>query len=150
MIAETLIPRGTLKNPLTVHVDPCFLETLYSASGEINTAVIKVITNGNLQIVRNERFVSCFCAYIQRRYNFSSRRLVRHTQTCRLLEGLSCFAVKKQGNSRCKAVALFIYNMSPGSQSLMTSLGIVSPAACNCGSTSRQKCGGLGVHPVQP
>lgn len=50
MVAQSVVPRGILKNTVFVHVNPGFLEALNTCSGEIETAVIEAVSNVDLNV----------------------------------------------------------------------------------------------------
>jgi hypothetical protein len=134
MIAQTLIPRNVAKDALAVHIDPGFLEAENSPCSEVDATIIEIVANGDL--LECQAQVSSgteFMGNSQRHCSFLSRRPGRHILTCPLHPPLCQPPLRAQKiyprDLLCNAVALPMYCLSPGSQSLVTSFGISMPAA---------------------
>ena len=48
VVAQTLVPGGIFEHSLTIHVNPSFLESKDAAGGEVNSAVVEIVSDGDL------------------------------------------------------------------------------------------------------
>jgi hypothetical protein len=134
MIAETLIPRNVVKDALAVHIDPGFLEAENSACSEVDATIVEIVANGDPLELSGAAFHRNWIMgeNSQRHCSSLSRRPGRHILTCPLHPWSAHLCGCKGSiheNLLCNAVALPMYCLSPGSQSLVTSFGISMPAA---------------------